>query len=295
MTVFSMSPQYKNILSPRQHILETISNLQFMIQELQALNFRLLLQIWRQPSPLIAGLLQPLLWLILFGALFQNAPVSLFSSNTKYGQFLSAGIIVFTAFTGSLNAGLSLMFDREFGFLNRLIVAPLVSKESIIFSSTIFISIISIGQVILIICASIFLGHKVLNSQGLLLIAFIILLITLGVTMFSLNLAFILPGHIELLAFILITNLPFLFSSTALAPLSFMPLWMQILASLNPLSYAIETVRFIYENNIYTLESSIIETIWGTLTLQEIIALFILIDILGILIIKKFVLSKLKY
>lgn len=289
-----MYSKYKNILSPRQNITATISDIKFVTQELQALNFRLALQAWRQPSQLIAGIIQPLLWLILFGALFQNAPVNLFSSNTKYGQFLSAGIIVFTAFTGSLNAGLSLMFDREFGFLNRLIVSPLVSKESIIYSSTIFISISSLTQVIFIICTSVFLGNRIVNSNSLLLITFIIFLITLGVTILSLSLAFILPGHIELLAFILITNLPFLFSSTALAPLSFMPYWMQIIASLNPLSYAIETIRFIYQNNTYTLHSNIIQTTWGTLVLQDVILLFILIDILGIYIMKKFLLNKFK-
>lgn len=289
-----MYSKYKSTLSPRQHISETITNIKFTTQELLALNFRLILQIWRRPSQLIAGVLQPLLWLVLFGALFQNAPVSLFSHNTKYGQFLSAGIIVFTAFTSSLNAGLSLMFDREFGFLNRLIVAPLVSKESIIYSSTIFISILSLTQVTFIVCASTFLGNKIDNSNGVLLIICIILLITLGITMLSLSLAFTLPGHIELLAFILLTNLPFLFSSTALAPLSFMPFWMQIIASLNPLSYAIETIRFIYQNSIYTPNSNIIDTIWRTLTLQDVILLFIFIDILGTYIMKKFLLSKFK-
>ena len=137
-----MHSKYKNILSARYNITERSSSIKFTAQELIALNFRLILQTWRQPSQLIAGMLQPLLWLILFGALFQNAPINLFSSNTRYNQFLSAGIVVFTAFTGSLNAGLALMFDREFGFLNRLIVAPLVSKESIIYSSTVFISIV---------------------------------------------------------------------------------------------------------------------------------------------------------
>nr|YP_009294162.1 ABC-2 type transporter [Hildenbrandia rubra]AOM67404.1 ABC-2 type transporter [Hildenbrandia rubra] len=289
-----MHSQYKSILSPRRHILETFSSIRFVTQELHALNFRLMLQSWRQPSQLVAGILQPMLWLVLFGALFQNAPINLFSSNTKYGQFLSAGIVIFTAFTGSLNAGLSLMFDREFGFLNRLIVAPLVSKESIIYSSTIFISISSLTQVVFIICASIFLGNTTVNSSALLLIALIVFLITLGVTILSLSLAFILPGHIELLAFILLTNLPFLFSSTALAPLSFMPSWMQIIASLNPLSYAIETIRFVYQNHTYNLQSHIIETTWGSLVLQEVILLLVLIDIFGIYIMKRFLLSKFK-
>nr|YP_009296709.1 ABC-2 type transporter [Apophlaea sinclairii]AOM65849.1 ABC-2 type transporter [Apophlaea sinclairii] len=284
--------KYKDVLTPRQHVLESLLKLRYISQELIALNLRLILQNWRRPSQLFAGILQPLMWLVLFGALFQNAPVNLFSSNTKYGHFLSAGIIVFTAFTSSLNAGLSLMFDREFGFLNRLIVAPLTSKESIIYSSALFMSVFSILQVILIIYACAFLGNGIINNNGLLLITLIIILITLGITTLSLSLAFILPGHVELLAFIVVTNLPFLFSSTALAPLSFMPSWMQIIASLNPLSYAIETIRFVYQHDIYKLNSIMIETIWRHWTLQEVILLFIFIDSVGIYIMKRFLLSK---
>ena len=95
------------------------------IQETLALTKRLFIQLQRRPSTLVAGIIQPLMWLVLFGALFENAPAGLFGESQNYGQFLGAGVIVFTAFAGALNAGLPIMFDREFGFLNRLLVAPL--------------------------------------------------------------------------------------------------------------------------------------------------------------------------
>jgi hypothetical protein len=96
------------------------------IQETLALTKRLFIQLQRRPSTLVAGIIQPLMWLVLFGALFKNAPAGLFGESQNYGQFLGAGVIVFTAFAGALNAGLPIMFDREFGFLNRLLVAPSV-------------------------------------------------------------------------------------------------------------------------------------------------------------------------
>jgi ABC-2 type transporter len=88
------------------------------VQETSAMTRRLFIQLQRRPSTLVAGIIQPLMWLILFGALFQNAPQGLFGNQVNYGQFLGAGVIVFTAFGGALNAGLPVMFDREFGFLN---------------------------------------------------------------------------------------------------------------------------------------------------------------------------------
>ena len=79
-------------------------------QETLALTRRLFLQLMRRPSTLIAGVLQPLIWLILFGALFANAPEGLLPGGMSYGRFLGAGVIVFTAFSGALNAGLPVMF-----------------------------------------------------------------------------------------------------------------------------------------------------------------------------------------
>ena len=111
-----------------------------LLQETFALTRRLFLQLQRRPSTLVAGVLQPLIWLVLFGALFSRAPEGLLPGGMSYGRFLGAGVIVFTAFSGALNAGLPVMFDREFGFLNRLLVAPLRSRSSIVLASVIYIT-----------------------------------------------------------------------------------------------------------------------------------------------------------
>jgi hypothetical protein len=114
-----------DLLSPARTEATASSPLGDIIQETTALTRRLFIQLQRRPSTLIAGIIQPLMWLILFGALFQNAPKGLFGETDNYAQFLGAGVIVFTAFAGALNAGLPVMFDREFGFLNRLLVCAL--------------------------------------------------------------------------------------------------------------------------------------------------------------------------
>jgi ABC-2 type transport system permease protein len=237
-----------------------------LVQETFALTRRLFIQLQRRPSTLIAGIIQPVIWLVLFGALFQNAPQGLFGNSQSYGQFLAAGIIVFTAFAGALNAGLPVMFDREFGFLNRLLVAPLASRFSIVFASTIFIVSQSLLQAAVIVAAAALLGAGLPNAAGLGAIALIVFLLALGVTALSLGLAFVLPGHIELIAVIFVTNLPLLFASTALAPLSFMPRWLQVLATLNPLSYAIEPIRYLYLHSDWALSSVVMQAPWGNVT-----------------------------
>ncbi len=236
------------------------------VQETLALTKRLFIQLQRRPSTLIAGVIQPLMWLILFGALFQNAPKGLFGESLSYAQFLSAGVIVFTAFAGALNSGLPVMFDREFGFLNRLLVAPLASRFSIVAASAIYIVALSFIQAVVIVAASAVMGAGFPNIAGLGAIALIVFLLVIGMTALSLGLAFVLPGHIELIAVIFVTNLPLLFASTALAPLSFMPKWLQFVASLNPLSYAIEPIRYLYLHGDWSLGSVVMEAPWASIT-----------------------------
>lgn len=252
--------------APNQTLINDTPSLGDFVQETLALTKRLFIQLQRRPSTLIAGIIQPLMWLILFGALFQNVPKGLFGNTTSYGQFLGAGVIVFTAFAGALNAGLPVMFDREFGFLNRLLVAPLASRFSIVTANAIYIIALSLLQAVVIVAASAFLGAGLPNLAGLGIIALIVFLLVAGVTGLSLGLAFALPGHIELIAVIFVTNLPLLFASTALAPLSFMPKWLQVVASLNPLSYAIEPIRYLYTHSDWSLASIVMQAPWASIT-----------------------------
>jgi ABC-2 type transport system permease protein len=253
------------------------------IQETLALTRRLFIQLQRRPSTLIAGIIQPLMWLVLFGALFQNAPAGLFGESQNYGQFLGAGVIVFTAFAGALNAGLPVMFDREFGFLNRLLVAPLASRFSIVLASAIFIVTLSFIQTGVIIAAGAFLGAGLPGFVGLSAIALIIFLLVLGVTGISLGLTFALPGHVELIAVIFVTNLPLLFASTALAPLSFMPHWLQIVVTLNPLSYAIEPIRYLYLHSDWSLASVVMQAPWGAVTFGGALLVLLAFDVVALL------------
>ncbi len=263
------------------------------IQETLALTRRLFIQLQRRPSTLVAGIVQPLMWLVLFGALFQNVPEGLFGVSQSYGQFLSAGVIVFTAFSGALNAGLPVMFDREFGFLNRLLVAPLASRFSIVLASALFITALGLLQTFAIMAASYGLGAGFPGILGLGVVVFIVLLLVLGVTGLSLGLTFALPGHIELIAVIFVTNLPLLFASTALVPLSFMPTWLQWVASLNPLSFAIEPIRYIYLHSDWTLGSTILQAPWGSLSLGGALLLLLLFDAIALVSIQRLLQRKL--
>ncbi|MEM8718776.1 MAG: ABC transporter permease [Cyanobacteria bacterium P01_G01_bin.39] len=280
------SNKIKSALAPNTNIIrdkEQTNSLGNFIQETLALTKRLFIQLQRRPSSLVAGVIQPFMWLVLFGALFSHAPTGLFGDDLSYAKFLAPGVIVFTAFSGALNAGLPIMFDREFGFLNRLLVAPLSSRYSIVAASTIYIIALSFIQTAVIVVASAFLGAGLPGLAGLSAIALIVFLIVLGVTALSLGLAFALPGHIELLAVIFVTNLPLLFASTALAPLDFMADWLQVVASLNPLTYAIEPIRYLYSHADWAVNSIVMNTSWFGFSFGTVILVLLAFDVLILL------------
>ena len=258
------------VRSPEASALAEIS------QETLALTRRLFVQLQRRPSTLIAGVLQPLIWLVLFGALFAKAPEGLLPGGGSYGRFLGAGVIVFTAFSGALNAGLPVMFDREFGFLNRLLVAPLRSRSSIVLASVLYITALSQIQCVAIIVTAALLGYGWPGLAGLGLVLLTLLLLVFAVTALSLGLAFALPGHIELIAVIFVANLPLLFASTALAPLSFMPAWLGWLAALNPLTFAIEPIRAAYAGQL-SLSTVVLEAPYGQLSIANCLTVLVLL------------------
>lgn len=258
-----------NILKPKLNLRYKRNKYISYWQEIKALTKRLLIQTIRQPSIIITGIIQSFLWLVLFGALFQNAPIGLLGHTHQYGDFISAGIIVFTAFTSALYAGLPLIFDREFGFLNRLLISPIKSRYCIIHASCINIFIISSIQVACIIYGCHILNYPVISDANIYLVSCNLLMLTTSTTSLSIILALTVPGHIELLGILFIINLPILFSSTALAPLIFMPGWLQIIASINPLTYIIEIIRHAYINPDIHFNLRILETSWGHYTIRQ--------------------------
>ncbi len=92
-------------------------------------------------------------------------------------------------------------------------------------------------------------------------------------------------GHIELIALIFVINLPLLFASTALAPISFMPNWLGWLASLNPLTFAIEPIRTAYTQTM-DLELVALHAPYGDLTCKSCISILFSLTVFSLIIIR---------
>jgi ABC-2 type transport system permease protein len=150
-------------------------------------------------------------------------------------------VVLFTA----MFSGMSVVWDRRFGFLNKLLVAP-ISRGSIVLAKVLSSVTRSMIQVLLIFAVAFAFGLQVGNAFGVLdflgvLVA--VFLLSLGLTSLFLAVTMRIKSHETVVAVANLLNLPLTFASNALFPVRQMPQWLQTVAKLNPISYAADAVR----------------------------------------------------
>jgi ABC-2 type transport system permease protein len=214
-----------------------------LFQEVYILTWRAFQHLRREPIRIVFTVIQPVLWLVFFGNLFRNTGQPPGFPAADYLSFLTAGVIVMTIVGNSLAGGIPLLFDKETGFLFKLLVAP-ISRSAILISAFLSTLSVSLLQVLLILLVASLMGVQVVTGGwGILMLLGIAILLGIGITALSLALAFVLKSHGEFFAFIGFATLPLIFLSSALAPLEVMPSWMRFLAYLNPMTYTINGIR----------------------------------------------------
>jgi ABC-2 type transport system permease protein len=201
-------------------------------------------------QPLAAGALslattlaQPVLWLLLFGHLFSGMTSDAVLPGVNYLTFMTAGAVVMTIYNASINSGVELLFDRETGFLERMMVAP-IHRLSLVVSRFLYVLLVSSAQSLLILAMAYLLGVRVATGLGGIAVILLVgILFGVGLVSLSMILAFSIKRHGEFFTLIAFMALPLIFLSSALAPTSVMPPWMRALAQLNPMTYAVDATR----------------------------------------------------
>lgn len=211
--------------------------------EHRALLGRWLARLRREPFAVVSTIVQPVIWLLLFGHLLAGMAEGAAIPGGSYLRFMTAGAVVMTIFNAAIVGGAELMFDRETGLLVRLFAAP-IRRLSIVTSRFVFVVGLSCAQSLVILLAALAMGVR--YSTGLAGIVACLAfgaLFGAGVTSLSMVLAFTLTDHADFFRITGFVGLPLTFVSSALVPVALMPGWMQPLAMVNPMTYAIDAVR----------------------------------------------------
>ncbi|MBI4134473.1 MAG: ABC transporter permease [Candidatus Terrybacteria bacterium] len=201
---------------------------------------RELIRYTRDRGRIFTTLFQPIMFLVVFGTGFRTTFAQA-QPGLDYFQFMFPGILAMNIMGTAFFSSISTVWDREFGFLKEILVAP-VSRMSIAAGKTLGATTIAAGQALVLFLLAPVIGVAP-PLLALPLIFVFMLLIAFAISGLGLLVASLIRS-IE--NFGLLMNLlvfPMFFLSGAFFPLSNVPVWMKLLSRLDPLSYGVDAMR----------------------------------------------------
>jgi len=185
----------------------------------------------------------PLLFLVIFGAGF-NRIIGALTPGVDFIQFIYPGIIAMTVLMNSVFSGLSLVWDREFGFLKEVLVAPL-SRVGIVLGKALGTSVVAIGQGFIMLALAPFLG---VTLSPMLVVKLVPLLVLLAMSLSGLGIL-IASRMRSQQAFHMLVQLivfPLIFLSGVFFPVNNVPVWLEVISKANPLTYGVDAIRQLF-------------------------------------------------
>ena len=199
--------------------------------------------LWRQPWFVAVTLVQPLIWLLLFGELFKSVADLPGFGDESYIAYLAPGIVVMSALFSSGWSGMATIEEINRGVTDRLLVSP-VRRSALIAGRVAQSAVVIVVQSVVMVGIALAVGASF--PGGVLGVVVLILLAALlGSALAALSNALGLVTRQEesLIGAVTFLVLPLTFLSTALMREDLLPGWMQTAAALNPVDWAIEAGR----------------------------------------------------
>jgi ABC-2 type transport system permease protein len=207
------------------------------------LTLRVLRHLMRQPWYIALTLIQPIIWLGLYGQLFKRVVELPGFHTNSYISFLTPGVIIMSALFGSGWTGMGVILDLDKGVMDRFLISP-VSRPAIILGRLVYLAIVTVVQSLILFSMGFLLGARYAGGPAGLLVL-LVAAISVGLPFGALSIAMALmvrkqESVIGAVNFIL---LPLTFMSPVFMASSLMPGWMTAVSRFNPLNWAVQAGR----------------------------------------------------
>ncbi len=195
---------------------------------------------FRQKGRLVVTAARPLIWLFIVGSGFT---MLIDTEEVEYIQFILPGIVGMTILFSSIFSTISVVWDREFGFLREMLVSP-VSRVTIVFGKLLSGTTLSVfqGAALLLIAPFLGLGVGVLDYLAMLVLMTLVALAITALGLFVASFLESLEGFNVIMNFIV---LPMFFLSGALYPVGSFPPYIKVFAYINPLCYGVDSFKHV--------------------------------------------------
>ena len=205
--------------------------------------YREVLRFVRERSRIVASVTFPLLFLAIFGAGFNNV-IGQMAPGVNLIRFMYPGIIAMAVLTSALSAGLSVVSDREVGFLREILVAP-ISRTGIVLGKAIGAAVVGLLQALLLLAIAPLVRVDLNVGIVLRLVPFVMVLSLavsgLGIVIGSFMRS---PEGYQLVLQILV--FPMVFLAGVFYPVDTLPVWMEVLSKSNPVTYGVDAIRQVF-------------------------------------------------
>jgi ABC-2 type transport system permease protein len=192
---------------------------------------------------ILASLTFPLLFLLIFGAGFSNV-IGQMAGGVDIVQFMYPGIIAQAVLTTSLFAGVSIVSDREVGFLREILVAPL-SRTGIVLGKAAGAAMVALLQVlVLLILAP--LVDVPLDFETVLLLVPTVALLSLVLSGLGILIGSFARSQQGFQLFMQMLVFPMIFLAGVFFPVDSVPMWMEIASKVNPVTYGVDAIRQVF-------------------------------------------------
>lgn len=205
--------------------------------------YREMLRFVNERSRIVSSLAFPLAFLIIFGAGFGNVIGNL-APGVDFIQFMYPGIVAMTVLTSSLMAGVSVVWDREFGFLREVLVAP-IGRTGIVLGKALGATITSLLQVLVMLILAPILGVP-LSPQTVLELIPVVVILALGLSGLGILIATFMTSQQGFQLIIQLLIFPLIFLAGVFFPVNNLPVWLEFVSKVNPLTYGVDAIRQIF-------------------------------------------------
>jgi ABC-2 type transport system permease protein len=196
----------------------------------------------REPIWIAMMVIQPMLWLVLYGQLFKHVGAQ-GQTGTSYVEFLTPGVVAMNAFFGGMWSGMAMISDLDRHVIDRFLAAPTV-RAAIVLSQVVRAAVTAILQALILLLVALALGVRVHGGVLGWLVVFAGAALLCGVFAgFSHGIALLMRKEASMIAAANFVGMPLMFLSSILVTVALMPGWISAIARFNPVNWGARAMR----------------------------------------------------
>lgn len=194
------------------------------------------------PGELVTRAIQPALWLLVFGEVFTQIRV-IPTGDLSYRSFMAPGILAQSILFIAIFYGITIIWERDLGIIHKFLVSP-TPRTALVLGKALSAGVRALSQVAIIYLLSVLVGIPLVwNPVNLALVAVVALLTAALFSSLSMVIASLVKTRERFQGVGQLLTMPLFFASNAIYPISMMPAWLQVIATVNPLTYAVDALR----------------------------------------------------